>query len=868
MPTVKASEEELKLNYGVSDTAPMWSVFRRNINVRETYTKLIAFITHIDDAVKYATASDSHSDSVLTTCNYRVDGWRDNVVSYFGVRGLIAPDVKCISDVYGTTRADGLMYTPSPTPTSGNNNNDKEFDDVNPRSFSADAVYTLVTKHARLIAELAPKVLVDNTWNRTTARNATRANEFRYDVRTQACTHDYAGFAFIGGRWYVAERITNAAKDIVQAKGRRRFLYEFISANGSATNMIFRNGTSSSADESDTGNDADDKDNLWHGVTTSGADYTGAVTGSAFGAVFAADNLAVQRALQRGEHQTQQANDATTPSNIAILVFPLVMNVVPVALIADVNTIGMLLYTLLTDVLTAVPLAIKGVEVLLIGRRSNRAVVTRISGANADLNSDDANGQPVILKAAETWVAECGARGSFTATGVILLLVAIAFMVGGVLAEFWAKRYVARKKKAKLSNISHSSSSISGSSNGSGNGTPPLHWGPGDMALGTGTAMVGKSKPQYGAAASGIGSSNGGGGGNSGNGSDALVNSNAMMANDNIPPHSVGASSSHDGIALLAHHSLRQPPQHDYADGVTGAAVKAKTHGIGSGSTAAAAVGSKTGTAGSGLAGVHRPTGGNPAAAAGAGGAVTRTTGGALTIVAKKRGGLGSNSGDPSAGWARHHHDGGAAYEYGAVGAGNGVGGSLRGVGGVPGGVSLDTATAAAAAATTASSGSVPGSGSGGGWLKKKSRHSNSLSGSEGGALASGSGGGGASEQKQWRRLALVHRLSGAAGPNPTGEEQDATTKAGVGRDGGVVDPALAHLGVRSGDMGARGQEGESVSVESKGNSSVGGNLPTDVGIGARGTPPDAALLSKTKVSSSKASGRPGLLRSELKKRA
>lgn len=111
---------------------------------------------------------------------------------------------------------------------------------------------------------------------------------------------------------------------------------------------------------------------LWHDMTASGFHSIHAVTGSAFGTVFATINLALQRALQRGEHQTQQTNDAKKPSNIANFVFPLVMNVVTVSVIAEVSTIGILPYTLLTGVLTAVPVAIKGVELLLIGNRSNR----------------------------------------------------------------------------------------------------------------------------------------------------------------------------------------------------------------------------------------------------------------------------------------------------------------------------------------------------------------------------------------------------------------------------------------------------------------------------------------------------------------
>lgn len=77
---------------------------------------LKAFITYVDDSVKYATVSESDSStdsgSVLTTCNYGVDGWRDAVFTCFVVRGLIVSDVKCISEGYFTTRADGLIYPP------------------------------------------------------------------------------------------------------------------------------------------------------------------------------------------------------------------------------------------------------------------------------------------------------------------------------------------------------------------------------------------------------------------------------------------------------------------------------------------------------------------------------------------------------------------------------------------------------------------------------------------------------------------------------------------------------------------------------------------------------------------------------------
>lgn len=162
----------------------------------------------------------------------------------------------------------------------------------------------------------------------------------------------------------------------------------------------------------------------------------GPVTAGEFSVAFAPDNSAVKEALRLGEHDIQQAKDATTPSNIAILALPLAMNLVPVALIADINTIGMLIYTVLTDVLTAVPLAIKGVEVVLIGREEKTAVVTRITGGELAEGAEN--------KAAEIWIAKCRPRGRLRLTGGVLLGVALGFMVGGIVAEFVAKAWVKR----------------------------------------------------------------------------------------------------------------------------------------------------------------------------------------------------------------------------------------------------------------------------------------------------------------------------------------------------------------------------------------------------------------------------------------
>lgn len=88
-------------------------------------------------------------------------------------------------------------------------------------------------------------------------------------------------------------------------------------------------------------------------------------------------------------------------------------------------------------------------------------------------------------------------------------------------------------------------------------------------------------------------------------------------------------------------------------------------------------------------------------------------------------------------------------------------------------------------------------------WLKKMSKYINSSSGGDGCVLSNVSSGdvgsGWVSYHKQWRRLALVHRLSGAVAA--TGEQQDVVTNAALGLDGAGVYSGLVLSGARNIDM-------------------------------------------------------------------
>lgn len=154
-------------------------------------------------------------------------------------------------------------------------------------------------------------------------------------------------------------------------------------------------------------------------------------------------NVAFRAALSDGDNWHQQAQDAEQVSNIAILLLPLAMNLVPVALIADVNTFGMLLYTALTDVLTTVPLCIKGVELISISKRRFTATSAQITGALEAGSRETA--------VAEAWVAKCRLKdhARHFNLGVIFVVLSITLMMFGVACEFVARWYVKKRTNAE-----------------------------------------------------------------------------------------------------------------------------------------------------------------------------------------------------------------------------------------------------------------------------------------------------------------------------------------------------------------------------------------------------------------------------------
>lgn len=418
------------IGYAASD-GPLKREFYTNTNdsVRNSYKWMLGFAEYMDYITTTAAIEENYMteeekieshDRRLAVCNSKKDNWvTTDAAVYFEIRCWGLPMVDCVTDVQGT--------------------NDKDFPKPENEDYdipSQKTLYEKVIKHNRYVNSVATKavdkVFPNKTANSTWGEGGYRGTGYAFDNTNQRCLLDFIGFVKLKGIWYIAERITNRKRRTIAESLKRQYLYEYIHPDEdvpSPTMFLVNNATGEREE-----------------ATTAIYLSDGFERPSAFSDIVAAENLAIERAIELGDHRAQQADDATTPSNIAILALPLVMNLIPVALIADVNTVGMLLYTLLTDVLTAVPLAIKGVEVLQIGLRPTYAAISRITGATFELNAEQSGGDKLL----EVWVSECRAETSLLSTGITLLVVALIAMVGGIIAEFVAKRWASRKGTGRV----------------------------------------------------------------------------------------------------------------------------------------------------------------------------------------------------------------------------------------------------------------------------------------------------------------------------------------------------------------------------------------------------------------------------------
>lgn len=123
-------------------------------------------------------------------------------------------------------------------------------------------------------------------------------------------------------------------------------------------------------------------------------------------------------------------------SNLAILTLPLVLSLVPYALIAeDWNTNRAIAYVIFTDLLVVVPFIMKGFELIHSAQNGPSEIVAFFAG-------DDEFGLVYSV------TAECKGHGRFHHSGLVFITIGIVIMVASITLEIWSSRYVTRFRES------------------------------------------------------------------------------------------------------------------------------------------------------------------------------------------------------------------------------------------------------------------------------------------------------------------------------------------------------------------------------------------------------------------------------------
>ena len=129
--------------------------------------------------------------------------------------------------------------------------------------------------------------------------------------------------------------------------------------------------------------------------------------------------------LRESVSHLENVGNELSPSNIAILSLPLLMAMLPISLFQEVSTAATAWYVFVSDILVAVPLLIKGIELVIVYPKTKVKMYSTLSMAGRKYG------------VYERWFTECNPPVGITHTaGIILVSLALWFMMASSYAEF------------------------------------------------------------------------------------------------------------------------------------------------------------------------------------------------------------------------------------------------------------------------------------------------------------------------------------------------------------------------------------------------------------------------------------------------
>lgn len=348
----------------------------------------------------YVELAEVMEDSIQdSNCFLRDGGWAKAAADFYKLRGWEPANGACSSSTTQTMRPS--RFTPA-----------EAFSRLRAAGDFTDAIKDQVRKETmrNFTKAFHPRAL--------SLDRGTRINQKCVTERT-------TGLRVLSSKqpsWYILSGITNAENDVDLQAWERQFVTELVGVNLKSKKFI-----DPLVQFVTPAGEAGERKRRANFLTTFEM-WSGRISSSGIFDLPIAEAPAVIMAVEKMDLDVDQARDAVTASNIAILALPMIINLIPVSLLADVSTIGLMAYTLLTDIVTTVPFIIKGFELIQMGGREYRDQAAWFRGKKHE---------QYLL--AELWVTNCRIL-HVRKLGIGFVVVGFAVMGLGILAEIVAKR--------------------------------------------------------------------------------------------------------------------------------------------------------------------------------------------------------------------------------------------------------------------------------------------------------------------------------------------------------------------------------------------------------------------------------------------
>lgn len=411
-PSPSPKIQNIGRRFWISSDAPMTNLLRNDRQFTNSLLMIQNFTTYIENRTLTTLQKDDEppSNQPLYPCNSRGKGFQNAMWHWVESHGLPLLNKDCITQFTGTVAF-----------LNDSHNGHSAFTSVQLHNALIERTDALYRHRFKLSNEIL------GNW---THPDVGRAANF--SLASKSCSIYQAGGVRLREKWYVFNSITNDLGFLHLPLFRRQYLTEVmhVAENGSLADPLRvkvakrpKNGSG----------------RHWpvYNTTTYLLSGDGTVYLGTFNDVHPADVPALQSASNKADFWIQQAQDALAPSSLAILILPLFLNIVPIALIAHVKNSVLLLYTVMSDVVTVIPLGIKGIELIYIGRQRHIDSTIIVTSALNGIKTETATMQ--------MWTAECRSSASVHTLGIVFLVLAIVFLFIGIALEFIAQAWMKRR---------------------------------------------------------------------------------------------------------------------------------------------------------------------------------------------------------------------------------------------------------------------------------------------------------------------------------------------------------------------------------------------------------------------------------------